>query len=99
LKTVIVSMGADGAIFVEAGEVVLAQPPRITVKSTVGAGDAMVSGTVTGKMQDAPLAECARLATAFSLSAISHVGAGLPSLEEIETFKSQVVVQKEVYDG
>lgn len=94
MQTVIVSMGADGAIFVEAGEVMLAQPPRVTVTSTVGAGDAMVSGTVAGKMHAASLAECARLATAFSLSAISHVGAGLPSHEEIETFKSQVVVQK-----
>jgi 1-phosphofructokinase len=94
IETVVVSMGAGGAIFVEADEVVLAQPPRVTVKSTVGAGDAMVSGTVAGKMNGASLAECARLATAFSLTAISHVGAGLPSREEVETFKSQVVVQK-----
>lgn len=93
IQTVIVSMGPGGAIFMEAGQVVLAQPPQVTVKSTVGAGDAMVSGTVAGKMLGASLAECARLATAFSLSAISHVGAGLPSLEEIETFKSQVVLQ------
>lgn len=93
METVVVSMGAEGAIFVEANEVVLAQPPRVTVKSTVGAGDAMVSGTVAGKLDGASLAECARLATAFSLSAISHVGAGLPSREEVETFKGQVVIQ------
>ncbi len=94
METVVVSMGAEGAIFVEANDVVLAQPPRVTVKSTVGAGDAMVSGTVAGKIQDASLAECARLGTAFSLSAISQVGSGLPSLEAIETFKSQVVIQR-----
>jgi len=96
METVVVSMGADGALFVEENEVVLAQPPKVTVKSTVGAGDAMVSGTVAGKSRGVSLAECARLGTAFSLSAISQVGAGLPSLEVIEEFMNQVVlVQKE----
>ncbi len=93
IQTVVVSMGAEGAIFVEADEAVLAQPPQVTVKSTVGAGDAMVSGTVAGKTQGATLADCARLATAFSLSAVTNVGSGLPSLEAIETFKSQVTVR------
>ncbi len=94
MQTVVVSMGAQGAIFVEAGEVVLAQPPKVTVKSTVGAGDAMVSGTVAGKVRGLALAECARLATAFSVNAVSQVGSGLPSLEVIETFASQVRIQK-----
>ncbi|HEX6303466.1 MAG TPA: 1-phosphofructokinase [Anaerolineales bacterium] len=94
METVVVSMGAQGAIFVEANDAVLAQPPQVTVKSTVGAGDAMVSGTVAGKIQDAPLAECARLGTAFSASAISHIGSGLPSLEGIETIKRQVMVRE-----
>lgn len=93
MGTVVVSMGADGAIFVEADEVVLARPPKVTVKSTVGAGDAMVSGTVAGKTQGFSLADCARLATAFSASAVSQVGSGLPSPEVIESFKSQVIIQ------
>ncbi len=92
METVVVSMGGDGALFVEGKEVVLAQPPTVTVKSTVGAGDAMVSGTVAGKTRGASLAECARLGTAFSLSAISRVGAGLPSVAVIEAFMNQVVV-------
>jgi 1-phosphofructokinase len=96
METVVVSMGAEGALFVEENEVVLARPPKVTVKSTVGAGDAMVSGAVAGKSQGASLAECARLGTAFSLSALSRVGAGLPSLEVIEEFMGQVVlVQKQ----
>lgn len=92
MQTVVVSMGAAGAIFVEADEVVLAQPPQVIVKSTVGAGDAMVSGTVAGKMQGFSLADCARLATAFSTSAVSQVGSGLPSPEIIENFKNQVTI-------
>jgi 1-phosphofructokinase len=93
MQTVVISMGARGAIYVEADQVVLAQPPEVPVRSTVGAGDAMVSGTVAGKIQGLPLEECARLATAFSVSAISQVRSGLPSPETIEKFKSQVTIK------
>lgn len=92
IQTVVISMGAQGAIFVEADEVVWAQPPKVAVVSTVGAGDAMVSGTVAGKTLGFSLAECARLATAFSVNAVSQVGSGLPSLEVIENFKGQVTI-------
>jgi len=94
IETVVVSMGADGAIFVEAGQVILARPPHVAVKSTVGAGDAMVSGIVAGKALGYPLDECARLATAFSVAVITRVGSGLPPLDVVEAFKNQVVVQK-----
>ena len=94
IETVVVSMGEEGAIFVETGEVVQALSVQVTVKSTVGAGDAMVSGTVAGKVQGYSLAECAQLATAFSLVAITNVGAGIPSLDALETFRSQVTIKQ-----
>ena len=48
---VIVSMGAEGALFVSADEVVFARPPNIQVGSTVGAGDAMVAGVIAGHLR------------------------------------------------
>lgn len=74
IATVVVSLGADGALFVRGGEAVFAVPPPTTVVSTVGAGDAMVAGTVAGSLRGLPLAEVAALATAFSCVAISVVG-------------------------
>jgi 1-phosphofructokinase family hexose kinase len=94
IGSVIVSMGKEGAIFVEGEETIWAVPPRVEVKSTVGAGDAMVAGTVAGKIQGLSLAECARLATAFSMTAISHIGSGLPSLEALESAKAQVTIRE-----
>jgi 1-phosphofructokinase family hexose kinase len=93
LETVVVSMGADGALFVESQAVVLARPPKVAVKSTVGAGDAMVSGVVAGKLRGLGLADCARLATAFSLAAITRVERGLPPQAAIDTLMSQVDVR------
>jgi 1-phosphofructokinase len=94
IATVVVSMGKDGAIFVEGGETVWAVPPPVEVKSTVGAGDAMVAGIVAGKIRGLALTECARLATAFSRAAISHIGSGLPSIEAVQSAKEQVTIRE-----
>ncbi len=93
IATVVVSMGKEGAIFVEGQETIWAVPSSVEVKSTVGAGDAMVAGTVAGKIQGLSLAECARLATAFSMTAISHIGSGLPSIEAVQAAKEKVTIR------
>jgi 1-phosphofructokinase len=93
IRTVAVSMGARGAVFVEADGAVLAVPPKIVVKSTVGAGDAMVAGLIAGKLQRLPLGECARLATAYSLGALGEIGPRLPALEVLRTFAPAVTIR------
>lgn len=94
ITSVVVSMGKEGALFVEGDEVVWAVPPAALVKSTVGAGDAMVAGIVAAKTRGLSLAETARLATAFSVSAISHIGSGLPSLEAVRAAQGQVTLRE-----
>jgi 1-phosphofructokinase len=90
---VAVSMGPNGAVFVENGAAVLALPPKIAVKSTVGAGDAMVAGIVTGTVRALDLADRARLATAFSLGALGEIGPRLPPPAVIQTTMRDVTVQ------
>ena len=92
LDLVVVSMGADGALFVDAETVVRATPPRVRVESTVGAGDAMVAGTVAAQLRALALADTARLATAFSVDAVTHVGSGLSAWEVVEAGMEQVAV-------
>ncbi len=94
IASVVVSMGKEGAIFVEGEDAIWAVPPFVEVKSTVGAGDAMVAGIVAGKIQGLPLAECARLATAFSMTAISHIGSGLPSIQAVQEARERVTIRR-----
>jgi 1-phosphofructokinase len=94
LRYVVVSRGAQGALFVSAECVVLAQPPAIEVKSTVGAGDAMVAGTVTGLLRGWDLPRCAQLATAFSMGALSQIGPRLPPADVIEAYGDRVSIQR-----
>ncbi len=94
IHSVVISMGKEGAIFVEGEETIWAVPPAVEVKSTVGAGDAMVAGIVAGKIQSLSLGECARLATAFSMTAISQIGSGLPSIESVQSAKERVSIRE-----
>lgn len=92
VELVVVSMGADGALFMEGDTTVVAVPPRINAKSTVGAGDAMVAGIVTGTVCGLDLAARARLASAFSLSALGQVGPDLPNRESVQSCGAQVQI-------
>ncbi|WP_373237081.1 1-phosphofructokinase [Cohaesibacter celericrescens] len=93
IELIVVSMGADGAIFIKSDEVLLAKPPKAIVKSTVGAGDAMVAGIVHGLSEEKSLSDVACLATGFSLGALGEIGPHLPPREAIEAFAAQVTLQ------
>ncbi|MCP3942137.1 MAG: 1-phosphofructokinase [Desulfobacteraceae bacterium] len=90
IQTVVVSMGKEGALFLENDVVIHAKPPEVVVESTVGAGDAMLSGMVAGKIEHKSLGECARLATAFSVVAVSNIGAGIPSRTDLDSIRLKV---------
>ena len=92
IELVVVSMGRKGACFVAPHEAVIARPPEIEVQSTVGAGDAMVAGIISGQLQKLSLGECARLATAFSIDSLSRLESGLSSRSAIETAMQKVTV-------
>lgn len=91
---VVVSMGGEGAIFVTADAAVRATSPPAPVKSTVGAGDAMVAGIVHASLQNLGVEDCARIATAFSLGALGEIGPHLPSPDVVDAFARQVTIRR-----
>lgn len=94
LGCVVVSMGGDGALFVTADECLHAQPPEVSVKSTVGAGDAMVAGFIAGQLRGLSLGDSARLATASALGALTQLGPRLPAAEVIAAFTQNVTLRE-----
>lgn len=91
-KTVIVSMGGDGALFVNRQEALLAHPIPTPLISTVGAGDAMVAGIVAAQIANLTLAKCACLATAFSAGKLARLGPHLPSPDTVRTLAQTVQI-------
>ncbi|UBV44980.1 1-phosphofructokinase (plasmid) [Deinococcus taeanensis] len=91
-RLVAVSQGERGALLVTAADAVFARPPRVTVQSTVGAGDAMVAGLISAHLDGLDLPHTARRATAFSAGSITRLGAHLPSRPDLDTLAAQVTV-------
>ena len=94
IKLLVVSMGRYGALFITENECIKAVPPQTEAISTVGAGDAMVSGTAFGIVKNLPLEETAKIATSFSLHAVTHLEMGIHDFKYLEKVREQITVFK-----
>lgn len=94
IKTVAVSMGKSGAMFLLGNY--RAKCPGLSVKahSTVGAGDAMVAALALAWDRKLEEEETVRMCMAVSAGAVTTIGTKPPSLKLVEELKKQVVIQK-----
>ena len=76
---VILSQGAEGACFLAPDGRVLAAPPPVEVKSTVGAGDSLLAGYLAGIVDGLCLEDRARLASVFAWCALESIDRHGPS--------------------
>jgi len=67
-----------------------AQPPKMNVVSTVGAGDTLVAGLCWGHMQQWQAEQTLSFATALSALAVTQVGVGVPSLEAVTELQKEI---------
>jgi 1-phosphofructokinase len=92
---VVVSLGAEGALFVTRDGAMHAQSPvPVRPLSTVGAGDAMVAGIIAALAENAAPERLARLATAFAVTKLGQTGPNLPPKTAIEAVASSIIIQK-----
>ncbi|WP_341675740.1 1-phosphofructokinase family hexose kinase [Niveibacterium sp. SC-1] len=85
-----VSLGHEGALFLDQARCIHALPLPLSVRSTVGAGDAMVAGIVAAQLQKLDLDDCARVASAWSAAHLVHQGPGLGAIETLEALIASV---------
>lgn len=92
IELIAVSMGSEGAMFLQ-GQMVL-RCPALAVKphSTVGAGDAMVAALAYGISRNMTLQECAILGMATSAGAVTTKGTKPPSRELVEKLMKKTKV-------
>ncbi|RPH21476.1 6-phosphofructokinase II [Buttiauxella warmboldiae] len=83
-KRVVVSLGPQGALGVDAGGCVQVVPPPLKSQSTVGAGDSMVGAMTLKLAQDAPLLDMVRFGVAAGSAATLNQGTRLCSLESTQ---------------
>jgi 1-phosphofructokinase len=85
VREVLLTLGADGAVLSTAdGGLWSALPPRITVRSTVGAGDSSLAGYVLADLAGAPPAERLRTAVAYGAAAAALPGSAVPTPAHVD---------------
>lgn len=92
---VVISMGTDGALFIDGSDALVARPVRLSQGSTVGAGDAMVAGIAAAWLEPSlDLAGCARLATAFSMSRLASGDARRLDPAQVREWSGEVLIER-----
>lgn len=76
---VLATLGAAGAVLVDADGAWLATPPPISPRSTVGAGDSSLAGYVRADVEGAVAPQRLRMAVAYGSGAAALPGSALPS--------------------
>jgi 1-phosphofructokinase len=89
---VLLTLGADGALLSTADGVWMAQPPAITVRSTVGAGDSSLAGYLLADLAGAPPAERLRTAVAYGAASASLPGSAVPTPTQVDGSAVRVTV-------
>lgn len=90
ISHVVVSLGAEGALWVNASGAWLAKPPACEIVSTVGAGDSMVGGLIYGLLMGETSEHTLRLATAVAALAVSQSNVGITDRSALAAMMARV---------
>ncbi|HWR60801.1 MAG TPA: 1-phosphofructokinase [Clostridia bacterium] len=90
IEIVAVSLGAEGALFADGDKVIHAPGLKVEVKSTVGAGDAMVAALALSLQRGYTLERAVTLSTAAGAANVATAGTQPPRLEDILGYEGQV---------
>lgn len=90
ITNVVVSLGAEGVMWLNGDGWLRSQPPKMNVVSTVGAGDTLVAGLCWGQLNQWNKKETLGFATALSALAVSQVGVGVEDINQVLKVKESV---------
>ena len=93
VEHVVISHGADGVNWFSRAPALQALPPRVSVASTVGAGDSLLAGMVHGLLSGHSPEQTLRTATAIAAMAVTQIGFGISDAAHLATLESGVSVR------
>lgn len=93
VEHVVVSDGAAGVSWYSPNTALHATPPKVTVASTVGAGDSLLAGMLHGLLSGDTPEQTLRRATAIAAMAVTQIGFGITDDAQLESLQSGVHVR------
>ena len=91
-EAVLLSMGAAGVMYVSKNGVLRAQAPRTKVRTTVGAGDSLLAGFVTGLARHQSETEALRLGLACAGATLSQPGTHLAQPADVRRLLKRIEI-------
>ncbi len=92
IAVVVVTLGKQGALWVDAGGAWYARPPEVEFVSAVGSGDSMLAAMLYAVIHEMPAPEVLRWGVAAGAANAAVFGAGFCTREQIETLVPKVEV-------
>lgn len=93
-KTVLASLGPEGAVVATADEAYCAAAPSLPTKSKVGAGDSLAAAFALKLAQEAPLADALAYGVAAGAAATLTPGTELCRPEDVHAILPRITVEK-----
>ena len=93
VEHVVVSHGAEGVNWFSPGTALHATPPKVSVASTVGAGDSLLAGMLHGLLRFDLPETTLRRATAIAAMAVTQIGFGISDDAQLARLESGVHVR------
>lgn len=90
IDLVAISLGKEGAIFIDKNNIIKCNALNVKSHSTVGAGDSMVAALAFGIDNNLDFESCIKLAMATSAGAVTTIGTKPPTLDLINQLQKQV---------
>lgn len=93
IEHVVISHGADGVNWFSVGSALHASPPKVSVASTVGAGDSLLAGMLHGLLSADTPEQTLRTATAIAAMAVTQIGFGINDPAQLAQLEQGVRVR------
>ncbi|MBH3442612.1 1-phosphofructokinase [Pseudomonas moraviensis] len=93
IEHVVISHGADGVNWFSVGSALHATPPKVSVASTVGAGDSLLAGMLHGLLSADTPEQTLRTATAIAAMAVTQIGFGINDAARLAQLEQGVRVR------
>lgn len=90
IEQVVISQGAEGVSWFSPDAAWHAQPPRVRVVSTVGAGDSLLAGMLHGLLEGWPAERTLTHATAIAAQAVGQVGFGITDTDGLAQLEAAI---------
>lgn len=93
IEHVMISLGAKGALLVCADGAYVATPPKVSVLSTIGAGDSSIGGFLAAAKEGEMAEGCLRRAVSYGSAACMTEGTKPPKAEAVREILAKVTVE------